>query len=163
MTGRSEIDELQALAESIAAEAKGLRAYRRRRTLEHRDRRFRAESEAPKRRRRRHRLVAIGVLLLIGIGFGTWAIVYHAENKVAKSAPPKAVTSQHGYALPYVRAGRQAAEGLAAQGRAANVFDCESWYQSYGLAAVDGQTGSAWHKGFIRACITTQTNAGGTS
>lgn len=163
MTGRPELDELQTLAESISAEAKGLRAYRRRRTLEHRERRFRAESESPKRQRRRHRMAAAGVLFLLGIGFGTWGIVVHAENKVAKSTPPTPVTSIHGYSLPYVSAGRRAAEGLAAQGRAANIFDCQSWYDMYRLGTVDGQAGPAWHAGFMRACVTTQTNAGGTS
>lgn len=162
MTGRSEIDELQALAESIAAEAKGFGARRRRRILEHRHRQFVAEGQAPRRRRWRHRLVAAGVLLVLGVGFGTWAIIVHAENKVAKSAPPKPVTSIHGYSLPYVSAGRRAAEGLAAQGRAANVFDCQSWYDLNRLGDVDGQAGPAWHTGFIRACVTTQTNAGGT-
>jgi hypothetical protein len=162
MTGRSEIDELQALAESISAEAKGWRAHRRRKTLEHRDRQFEVVSQAPRRRRWRHRLVAIGVVLVIAIGFGTWGIVAHQENKVPKAVPPKPVTSVPGYSLPYVKAGRLAAETLAGQGRSPNQFDCEAYYESNELGATSGQAASLWHDGFMHSCLSTQTNAGGT-
>jgi hypothetical protein len=162
MTGRSELDELNALAESISADAKGWRERRRERSAEHRERRFHSESQAPRLRRWRHRLFAITAVLLIGVGFGTWGVISHQENKVPKAAPPKPVTSVPGYSLPYVKAGRVAAEKLTSQGLTLNEFDCEGWYETNRLGDVAGQAGPVWHEGFMRSCLTTPANTTGT-
>jgi hypothetical protein len=161
MTGRTELDELNALAESIAADAKGWRERRRDRISEARERRFHAEGQAPRLRRWRHRLFAIVALLLIGIGFGTWGVISHQENKVPHASAPKPVTSLHGYSLPYVKAGRLAAQKLAGEGLVPNEFDCEGWYETNRLGIVAGQAGQMWHDGFMRSCQTSPANAAG--
>lgn len=161
MTGRSELDELNALAESISADAKSWRERRRDRHAEARERRFRAEGQAPRVRRWRHRLITIAALALIGIGFATWGVISHQENKVPHTAPPKPVTSIPGYSLSYVKAGRNAARSLAVQGLSPNTFDCEGWYETNKLDTIDGQAGPVWHQGFMRSCLTTQTNVAG--
>jgi hypothetical protein len=162
MTGRSELDELNALAESISADAKGWRERRRDRISEHRSRRFLAESQAPRLRRWRHRLMAIGALLVVGIGFGTWGVISHQENKVPHTTPPTPVTSVPGYSLPFVKAGRVAAKGLASKGLAPNEFACEGWYESNQLGNLPGQAGPTWHAAFLHYCETSAVNLPGT-
>jgi hypothetical protein len=161
MTTRPELEELNALAASISAEATGWRERRRRWSAAHRERRFLAESLAPGRRRRRHRMMAAAAVIAIGVGFGAWGVVSHYANQVPKAKAIKPVTATHGYDLPWVSAGRHAAQGLAAQGRAANPYSCQSWYDANHFSFVGGETGDPWHDGFIRACASTANGADG--
>lgn len=149
MTGRDDLNELHALAESIAEEAHGWRAHRRTRSYAAARRRLEAEMVAPVKRRRRHRWVAVGfvaVIVVVAVLF----VVTHKPSKPAPAQQRTLVTVRH--LPPEVRLGQDAAIALHKLGRSANIFSCEAWYETQQLAQVPAQATSTWRAGYLNAC-----------
>lgn len=149
MTGRSELDELHALAASISHEAKGWRAHRRQRSQAAARRRAEAEMAAPIKRRKRHRLLAG---LMVGVVAVTAAVLV-ITHKPAPPAPAPQRTSVVVRHLPAaVRAGRTAGIQLASQGRTPNIFACQNAYAAGGLGDVPAQQTATWRADYLAAC-----------
>jgi len=149
MTGRDDLNELHALAASISEDAHGWRAHRRQRALSAAQARIEAEAIAPVKRRKRHRWVAgavVGVLALTAVVL----VVTHKPARPASQPKRTIVTARH--VPPPVRAGQAAAIQLADQGLTANIFACQSWYESQQLGDVPGQQTAAWRAGYLSAC-----------
>jgi cytochrome c-type biogenesis protein CcmH/NrfG len=149
MTGRNDLDELQALAASIAEDTHGWRAHRRGRAHAAARRRLEAEMVAPVKRRRRHRWLAAGTVALVAV-VATFLVVTHKPSQPAPAQKRTIVTVRH---MPsQVRVGQDAAIALHQLGRDANVFACEGWYESQHLASVPSQAASTWRAGYLQAC-----------
>lgn len=149
MTGRDDLDELHALAASIADEAHGWRAHRRKRAHDAAQARVEAEMVAPIRRRRLHRWIAgaaVVVVVLVAAGY----LVTHRAGRPATAPTRDVVAARH--APSEVKAGQAAAVQLQSLGRLPNLFSCQGWYDEQRLAAVPGQATSAWRAGYLRAC-----------
>jgi hypothetical protein len=160
MTGRDDLGELHALAAEISDDAHGWRAHRRHRALERAEKRSFEASVAPVMRRKRHRAVAGAVVVLVAAALVGAGLEIHRSSH--HHAPPtKSVTQVPGYQLADIRAGRQAAQELSSQGRIANVFSCEAWFDAHHLVVASGQSMSGFHAGFLHACTNAAINLEG--
>lgn len=160
MTGRDDLGELQALAAEISDEAHGWRAHRRHRALDRAEKRLREQAAAPLKRRKRHRMLAGAVVGVIAIGLVGAGVEIHRSTH-HHTPPAKSVKNVPGHQLADIRAGRQAAQDLSSQGRAANVFSCEAWFDTHNVVVGPGQSWSGFHAGFLHACTNAAVNLEG--
>jgi hypothetical protein len=151
MTGRDDLDELHSLAASISEDAHGIRQRRRRRSVERAQARALEDLTAPVKHRFRRRVILAAALLVLVLGVVTVAVV--RQQLVQPRTPPRPAPRTATRTLPpYEQTGRQAAADIARQGRSADVFSCQAWYDQHDLAATPADQAAAWHAGFITAC-----------
>jgi hypothetical protein len=160
MTGRDDLRELHELAAAISDDAHGKRAQRRARALLREQRRAEAELLAPGRRRRQHRLIAGAVVGAVAIGLGIAGVQVHNDAHHHRPRLASVAETVPAYQLASVRAGRQAAADIAAQGRAADLFSCQQWFDSHGLASQLATLPPGWHDEFIKACTNAASTVG---
>jgi hypothetical protein len=157
MTGRDDLDELQALAASISEETQGWRAHRRQRAVAAAQARNEAVLVAPVKRRKKHRWIAasvVSVIVLIGAGL---AVVFWPNP----SKTPRLHVAPQVKTASYVRIGRRAAAEIVAQGRIANLFSCESIFDTERLGFALHHQSAAWRTGYLTACSNAATANGG--
>jgi hypothetical protein len=160
MTGRDDLDELQVLAATISDDARGWRRHRRERVALRREGRTLAELTAPARRRKKHRIVAaVGVVAIAaGLVVAGLQIRHHARSHPPHL--PSVSGTVPGSGLPDVRAGRQAAADINAEGRVTDVFSCQQWFDSQGYDSDVLAVAAGWHEGFMRVCMNAPSRTG---
>jgi hypothetical protein len=160
MTGRDDLDELKALAAAISDDKHGWRAHRRHRAIDRAERRLREEAAKPLKRRKRHRAIAGAFVALVAVGLaGAGVEVYRSSHH--HTPPAKSVQNVPGHQLADIQAGRQASQDIAAAGMLANVFSCESWFESHHIVVAPGQSWNGFHAGFLHACTNAAINLQG--
>jgi hypothetical protein len=148
---RDDLDELHALAASISDEAHGWRAHRRQRAAAHAQARAEEERIAPGRRHRRHQRIAFGLIGLFAAGAAAFVLTHRPGH--AAPPPKRTIITIHHQPRP-VQVGQAAAVQLGLQGRTADIFACQLYYDSQHLAAVPGQDTQAWRADYLAACST---------
>jgi hypothetical protein len=149
LTARDDLDELQALAESISEHASTWRERRQQRHHAAATARLEARLAAPVRRRVRHRRLtaaAVAVVLLVTAG------VLFAMRPSGAPPPPRRHAPLAANTPDDVVVGRAAARELLSRGLAPSVFSCQSLYDTDGLGTVPGQQGGTWRAGYLAAC-----------
>jgi hypothetical protein len=149
MTGRNDLDELHALAASIAEETHGWRAHRRVRAQAAEQRRVEAAMVAPVKRRRSHRWIAAGA---VGVAVLCAALVVVMHHPAKPATPPGRTADVGKQESSQVRLGHQAGIAISSQGRLPNEFACQGWYDAQSLASVPQQRALAWVTGYLAAC-----------
>lgn len=153
MTGRTDLDELHALAASISENTDGWRAHRKVRANAAAQRRLEAEMVAPVKRRRSHRWIAsaaVGVVALCAV----LLVVTHHPAAPAQAPTRTAEIVKH--ESPEARIGHQAGIAIAQQGRLPNEFACQAWYDDQSLGNVPQQRSATWVAGYLAACSAAQ-------
>jgi hypothetical protein len=160
MTSRDDLGELHALAEAISQDAHGWRRQRRERAVLRAERRREAELLAPGRRRKRHRRVAAAAVMLVAIALVITGLTIRHQSHRHVARLPSIAETVPAYQLADVRAGREAAAAIAAQGRASDVFSCQQWFDSHGFATDPTAVGAGWHEEFMKACLSASSHLG---
>ncbi len=155
MADRDGLDELHSLAEAISQDAHGWRQHRRERALARAHQRLEAQMLAPTKRRGRHRMLAASVVVVFAAALAIAGLQIRQHARHHPPPLPSIADTVPGYQLPDVRAGREAAAALAAEGRASDVFSCQQWFDSHGFGTNPTTSSIGWHEVFMRSCLNT--------
>jgi hypothetical protein len=123
-------------------------------------RRAEAELFAPTKRRYRHRVIAGAVILVVAVGLSVAGVQVHEHAHRHGPRLASVAETVPAYQLPSVRAGRQAAADIAAQGRTTDLFSCQQWFISHGLASNAPEVTQGWHDEFMKVCTNAASSVG---